>query len=93
MRVQPVCKFKGGKMNQLSRTARKKRAAEKKEAIRKEFYNVVKRSDGRATMNKAIKIMMKRNPQESHLVQSVVNEIKLDPEAFGKTLVEKYGAF
>ena len=78
------------------RQERRERAEKKKEAIRKEIFDVMnqcadlKNLDPHITANRAIDIMIKRNPQEAHLVTSVCSEIRQDVEKFTKDMVAKY---
>ena len=77
----------------LSRKERKARAEQKKEAIRKEIFDVMYKCSEEVGKNelssvhyefldKAITIMIKRNPQEAHLVRTICAEIRTNPKAF-----------
>ena len=79
-------------MTKLSRKERKIRVEEKKEVIRKEIFKMCK--DGNFSnekLNFAVCLMMNKNPQENHLVQSVCSEIRIDASAFANKMLNKYG--
>jgi hypothetical protein len=79
----------------MTRKERHERAELKKEAIKKEIYEgflaIREEDDAQIKINKAIDIMMKRNPSEAHLVHSVCMEIRLDNAGYITDMVSKYG--
>ena len=80
----------------MTRKERQLRAEEKREIIRKELFGIMykctdlKNLDPVHTINTAIEIMIKRNPQEADLVRQVCNEICQDTIKWSKDMLEKY---
>jgi len=81
----------------MTRKEKQERAEQKKEAIRKEIFEVIKTCETlenlnpTVTINKAIDIMKARNPQEAHFVSSVCSEIRQNPRSFSDMMLNKYG--
>ena len=84
-------------MVKLSRKERKEQAGQKKEEVRREIFRAmcaaekVKNLDPVITVNKAIDIMMRKDPQESHFIRAVCNEIRSDVKGFAETMIKRYG--
>ena len=80
----------------MNRKERQLRAEEKREGIRKELFGIMykctelKNLDPVHTINTAIEIMIKRNPQESDLVRAICSEIRQDPIKWSNDMLEKY---
>ena len=84
-------------MNKISRKERKARAEQKREAIRLEIWTIMcgaeklKNLDPVVTINKAIAIMERENPQESHFIKGICAEIRHDIKAFTHKMINNYG--
>ena len=80
----------------MTRKERQLRAEEKRETIRKEIFSIMykcvdlKNLNPVHTINTAIEIMIKRNPQESDLVRAICSEIRQDPIKWSSDMLEKY---